>query len=426
MVPAAARANTERGLAIVTEPVGVEPRARAERGPNAWARAELRRAGARLRPYRTAILVYLGTRVLLLAVAIFNSATRHLGVLDQVVNWDGRWYRALAEHGYATHLVHSQSTLGFFPLYPMVIRVLAYAFYWPTSHSLTWAITVAGVVVSTLGGLVATVLVQKLATGWWGEPIGRRAAVLFCLFPGSVVFSMVYAEGIMIPLAVGTILALERRRWVLAGVLAGIATATEPEAALLVLVCAISAAREVRRSGWSVRAARRSLLAPLLSVSGIGAFAVFLWAWTGTPFATLIAQRDGWQEKSEPLAFVHLVQMLGSEISFAHFDHPTINLNVVVGVAGGITLLAMLAMVFKARHSMSLEAIVWTLGISWLGLTAVYPFSPNPRVLITGFPAVLVVARYVRGRTWSLLCVASGVSLAGMAALTFIGTTLRP
>ena len=53
----------------------------------------------------------------------------------------------------------------------------------------------------------------------------------------------------MLPLAAGCILALQRRRWVLAGVLAGIATATEPEALVLVLVCAVSAALELRRSG---------------------------------------------------------------------------------------------------------------------------------------------------------------------------------
>ena len=50
--------------------------------------------------------------------------------------------------------------------------------------------------------------------------------MIFCLFPGSIVFSMVYAEGLLIPLAAGCILALQRRRWVMAGALAGLATAT--------------------------------------------------------------------------------------------------------------------------------------------------------------------------------------------------------
>jgi hypothetical protein len=280
--------------------------------------------------------------------------------------------------------------------------------------------------VSVIGGLVATVLVQKLATGWWEEASGRRAAILFAVFPGSVVFSMVYAEGIFIPLAIGTILALERRRWLTAGVLAGLASATEPEALILVIVCAIAALLELRRGGWRDRGARRSLLAPLLSVAGGAALLSYLWARTGSPFATAIAQRDGWHEHSDPLALVHLITKLGSQISFTHFNHPTINLNLVSGLLGAIALFAMLALVWRSRREMSVEAIVWTLGISFVALTAAYPFSANPRVLITAFPAVMVVGRYVSGRRFALLAAISCAGLAGLGLLTFVGKTLRP
>jgi hypothetical protein len=396
------------------------------RSPRVRAPAWLRHAAAAAQPYRTAIIVYLGTRALILAIAIVRGALGHHHVLNELSHWDGLWYRTLTHHGYPDHVTHVQSTLGFFPLYPLVLWAVAHVFYWPTSHSFVWAVMYAGVFVSMVGGLAATVLAQKLATRWWDEATGRRAAVLFCLFPGSVLFSMLYAEGIMIPLAMGTILALERRRWMLAGVLAGLATATEPEALVLILVCAVSAGRELRRRGWGDAAARRSLLAPLLSLSGVGAFATFLWAWTGTPFANLIAQHDGWREKTDPLALVHLVQMLAAEISFTHFNHPTINLNVVVGVAGGVALIATLVLMFRSRREISTEAIVWTLGISFLALTSAYPLTANPRLLITAFPALLVVGYYVRGRAWSVLALASGLSLAVLSALTFVGTTLRP
>lgn len=385
-----------------------------------------RRAAAWLRPYRAAILVYLGTRGMLLAIAIVNGALRHHAVPRELANWDGLWYRDVAAYGYPPYAAHIETTLGFYPLYPLVLWVVAHALWWPTSHSFIWALTYAGVAISIVGGLIATVLVQRLASGWWDDSSGRRAALLFCLFPGSVVFTMVYAEGIMLPLAIGTILALERRRWLLAGVLAGLATAAEPEALVLVLVCAVSAAMELRRHGWRLAAARRSLLAPLLSVSGAVAFAAYLWARTGTPFANLIAQHDGWKEKSSPLALVHLVRRLGSEISLSHFNHPTINLNLVVGVAGAVALVVMLVLVFRSRREISVEAIVWTLGISLLAVTSEYPFSPNPRVLITAFPAVLVLARYASGRSWRVLAWTNGVLLAGMGLLTLVGTTLRP
>jgi hypothetical protein len=361
----------------------------------------------------------------LLLVALVDGMVRHHAFTHELAQWDGLWYRMLAAHGYPTHVSHLQTTLGFFPLYPLVVWAVSHAFVVPIAHYGILSTTVAGVIVAGVGGLVATVLVQRLATGWWGERTGRKAVLIFCLFPGSVVFSMVYAEGILLPLAAGCILALQKRRWVLAGVLAGLATATEPEAVVLVVVCAVSAALELRRRGLWDRAARRSPIAPALSVVGVGLFASFLWVWTGSPFASLIAQRDGWSEKTDVLALGHLAEVNADQISFSHFNHPTINLNLVVGLAGALVLIILLTLVVRNRREMSVEAIVWTFGISWLAMTSEYT-PPNPRLLITAFPAVIVLARYVRGKWWTALLCANGVMLAGLSALTFVGTTLRP
>ena len=379
------------------------------------------RAAAAISSARFALIVYLSTRALLMVVAVVNGTLRHHAFTHELSQWDGLWYRELADHGYPTHVVHEQSTLGFFPLFPLVVWAVSHTFVVPIAHYEILSTTVAGVIVSGIGGLIATVLVGKLAESWWGEQASRRAILLFCLFPGSVVFSMVYAEGLMIPLAAGCILALQRRRWVLAGALAGLATAAEPQALVLVLVCAVSAALEARRN----RSHLRALLAPALSLVGAASFAAFLWIWTGSPFASLIAQRDGWSEKTDPLALVHLTEQLGDQISLHHFNHPTIDLNLVVGLGGAILLIGLLVLVLRNRREMSIEAIVYTLGIAWLGMTSEY-VPPMPRLLITAFPAVIVVARYVRGRPFTALLWVNGIALAGLSALTFVGTTLRP
>jgi hypothetical protein len=378
------------------------------------------RAAAVLSGARFAIAVYLATRALLLIVALVNGTLRHHAFTHELAQWDGLWYRELANHGYPDHVVHFQSTLGFFPVYPMVVWLVSHAAVMPFAHYEILSTTIAGVIVAGIGGLIATVLVGRLAEGWWGERAARRAVLLFCLFPGSVVFSMVYAEGVMIPLAAGCILALQRKRWLLAGALAAVATATEPQALVLVIVCAVSAALELRRTR-SVR----PLVAPALSVLGAGAFAGFLWIWTGSPFASLIAQRDGWSEKTDVFALAHLAEQLADQISFRHFNHPTIDLNLVVGLGGAIVLIGLLVLVVRNWQEMSVEAIVYTLGIAWLGMTSEY-VPPMPRLLITAFPAVIVVARYVRGRPFTALLWVNGIALAGLSALTFVGTTLRP
>ena len=82
-------------------------------------------------------------------------------------------------------------------------------------------------------------------------------------------------------------------------------------------------------------------------------------------------------------------------------------------------------LVFRARRTISPEAIVWTLGISYLALTSEY-VPPNPRMLITAFPALMLVAHYAKGKWFTWLAWANGVLLVGLSLLTFYGVTLRP
>lgn len=374
---------------------------------------------------RFAFIVFMATRLVLLLVALIDGRLRHVPFINTLTNWDGFWYRTIAGSGYPQVIPHYQSDLGFFPLYPMVSRVFSYLFHWTTQYGTPGALTVAGVLVSTAGGFVSVVLIQRLATEWWDAQAGRRAVLLFCLFPGSIVFTMVYAEGIAIPLAIGCIYALSRRRWVLAGVLAGLATAAEPEALILCVVCAVSALLEWRRQGWQLRPALRSFSAPTLSPLGALGFGIFLWAWTGSPFASFNVQHKYWHESTTPLALVHDATTLASEVNWHHLGRSQINLNYVVGLVGAVLLAVMLVLLYRQRRRVSVEAIVWTLGITFLMVTS-SNVPPNPRLLITAFPLLMVVAYYVRGKWFRVLLGVNAILFVGLSALTFVGLTLRP
>ncbi|HEX3688869.1 MAG TPA: hypothetical protein VHV28_04205, partial [Solirubrobacteraceae bacterium] len=121
----------------------------------------------------------------------------------------------------------------------------------------------------------------------------------------------------------------------------------------------------------------------------------------------------------------NMANRLSHEIDFSHFDQPTINLNLIVGLIGGVVLLIWLVLVFRSRREISPEAILWTLAIAFLAYTS-SNVPPLPRMLITAFPALMVVGRYVRGRWFSVLVWLNGLLLAGLSMLTFWGFTLRP
>jgi hypothetical protein len=426
LVPSSSRSRLAGpGSDGVLERPGIWRRA-SERVPSGWRES----MAGRFTTVRFALTVYFGTRVLLLVVALINGALRHVPLTMELANWDGLWFRSVANFGttlggYPHYISTLQTNLGFLPLYPLSMRGLSYLLLWSTPYGRIGAITVAGILISTIGGAVTTVLVQRMATDWWDESAGRRAVLLLCLFPGSVIFSMVYAEGIAIPLAAGCLYALQKRRWVLAGVLAGLNTAVEPEAFVLILACGVTALLELRRQGWSLRRAARAFWAPFLSVWGAVGFGAFLWAWTGSPFASFTAQHEGWHEKTSALALWHDVTTLASQWTWSNLAEPKVNLNLVVGLIGAVLLIVMLVLMLRQWRVVPIGAVIWTLGIAFITLTS-WNIAPNPRLLITAFPALMALAYYLKGRWFTVVLWVNGFLLAGLSAITFVGLTLRP
>jgi hypothetical protein len=383
---------------------------------SARAPARIALATRTLGPVGFAAVVYVASRILLLVIALGAGAVQHLSLTAELGRWDGTWYGQIASLGYPHHAPPGPNRLGFFPLLPMTMWLVAHL---PGPLN---SVIFSGVLVSCVGGFVATVLVGRLAEGWWGEAAARRAVILFCLFPGSIVFLMAYGEGLLIPLAAGCLLALQARRWVLAGVLAGFATAVQPDAVALIVACAVGALLELRRHGWP---AIKSLLAPVLSVTGLAAFAVFLWSWTGSPFTTLHVQQNGWGEHITPLALVHQGRVLVAELERQSLHYININLGPAAAVFGALILLTGLVLLFRSPRRISPVAMAYTLTIAVLSvLSANVP--PNARILITAFPAVLVFAYRAGRRSWPWVIGVSIFLLVVMSTLTYGGRSLTP
>jgi hypothetical protein len=368
------------------------------------------------------ILIYVLSRLVLMGAALFSDAVfpyvqngkNNLSL--ELANWDGFWYVHIATLGYPTVVIHGQTNLGFLPLFPATI--------WLVAHIFSISYVIAGYSIAVVGGLVATLIVQQLATDWWGPVIARKAATAFILFPGTIVFSMVYSEGLLIPIIAGLILALSRKRWVLAGILAGAATAIGPDALSLIPMCAGAALLELRRAGWRDHEARRSLWAPVLSPVGVGLAAVFFWIWAGSPLADYTAQATGWKEKTSLFAIPHqlaeVINGMGFRFSFWH-----VNLNIWVGLFGVVFLLVGLKYLWRDRALVSLPVLFFCWAMAFLTLTS-WGVPPNPRMLITAFPVVIVYARVLRGRAWTAYLVASSILFVVLSTLTYTGSLLRP
>ena len=128
---------------------------------------------------------------------------------------------------------------AFFPLYPFLMRLLA----WPLAVlGLTpiGTATLAGVVISMLGALAGALAIFELARDELGPDGGLRAAFYLLIFPSSFFLAVVYTEGLFVGLAFSSLLLLRRghRGW--AAVVAVLATFTRAVGVALVVPLLIS------------------------------------------------------------------------------------------------------------------------------------------------------------------------------------------
>jgi hypothetical protein len=384
---------------------------------------EAMKTGLSASTLRYTLYLYIASRLLFLAIAAVEVATQHTSLQSSMSHWDGFWYLKTTAQWY-DHTIYKHAgqyeTLGFMPGYPLLIWVIA--------HVTQIGNFGAGLLISLVSGGVATVLIGRLAVEWWGEAAGRRAILFWCFFPGTIVFSMVYTEGLQLALVSGAIILLQRKRWLWAGVLCGFATAIAPAALAVIPMCAVAAWRELRARGWHDRKAQRSLIAVILAPLGAIGFGIFLWHWTGTPFADYRAQHNAWSESSTPLAIPRVVGSFVRQLYISGVgDHGPggIDLNGVAAILGTAFLLWGLWLLWQNRDRVPLTALVWTACVSVLALTS-SKTPPNPRLLIVAFPVVMVVGATLTGRAYRKAMVINVALTLVMSYFTYVGLWLRP
>jgi len=337
------------------------------------------------RPLAAPLLAYAASRVLTTCAVLLAASASHQSVHRVFTVWDGRWYEKIALHGYPTNVpqgdfyLHTgrqvQSAVAFFPLYPLLVRVL--------DKVLPGDAAVAGIVLSLLIGAAATVLVWIVADKVAGRRVADRAAILFAFSPGAFVLSLVYAEGLLVLLSAGALLALLERRWLLAGVLAALASATRPNATAVALACAWAAGVAIwQRREW------RALVAPVLAPVGMLAFFVFLWWHSGEAFMWFRVESQGWGERID-LGWYNL-SIVGHVIT-----DPLHNPNNIVLVVSMVSAIVLMVVLVRAK----LPAVFNVYAISGLCLVLASHINARPRFIFVAFPIVIALAKVIRRQT---------------------------
>jgi hypothetical protein len=354
------------------------------------------------------VAAYLLSRVatLVAACGIAVISTSSLGSV--MARWDGGWYLSIVRDGYPSFVppgvgVAAQSSIAFFPGYPLLIRA--------SSAPFGLSPVFAGCAVSLLAGLAATVGLWQLAVRLSDEGTADRSVVLFAFFPSAFVLSMVYADALFIALSVWCLLALLDRRWLAAGVAAAAAGLVRPTAVALCVACAWGAVVAIRNGGsW------RALVAPALAPWGALLYLGYIWIHTGDAVAFFELESRGWGNHLDlgasniRAALSHLGEMrLTFFVALVAF--------IVGGMGAGLWLL-----IRWRAPGVVVAYVSVVVGLSILGSNPV----SMPRFLLAAFPLLIPLARRLSYRTTMAVAATSGVLMTTHFFVTGLSRHLPP
>src|SRR3990172_10131167 len=169
--------------------------------------------------------------------------------LNRQVAWDSEYYVGIAVGGYADpeagQVVNPATGLpviknySFFPLYPYLMRGLAYPLSVLGLNPIATA-SLAGVVITLVGTLAGMVALWHLTQEHFGEDSAFRAVFYLLIFPTGFFLAQVYTEGLFIGLSFWCLLLLKRQNLFWASVLAVFAAWARAHGGLLAIPIGIA------------------------------------------------------------------------------------------------------------------------------------------------------------------------------------------
>ena len=168
-------------------------------------------------------------------------------LLSRWYRWDAAWYLRIAGNGpqmgyshYTENSAHAYGAFAFFPLYPLVVRLAALVVPGaldtvPAGGAPRSQLLIAALIASNIAFVLALLALYLLVKARAGPPAARRAVLLMCLFPTTIFFSAPYSESLFLLWLVLFFLALDRRRWWVAGLCGALAAATRSLGVALVV-----------------------------------------------------------------------------------------------------------------------------------------------------------------------------------------------
>ncbi|HEX6474565.1 MAG TPA: mannosyltransferase family protein [Candidatus Limnocylindria bacterium] len=334
-------------------------------------------------------------------------------VLNSHVSFDSEYYLSIAVGGYDDPDVTQMSpedgsgelalNYAFMPAYPIAMRLIAGPLQ-ALGLAPMAAASVAGVTLSLLAALIASLALFSIARRHLGDGAGVRAAFYLLVFPTGFFLAQVYTEAFFLALSLGSLALLDQRRPLLAGIAAVLATLTRPVGVLLAIPIAMTLVAGLLRRGDDQEPEARGLrdLAIWTAAALLPVAAYLVWSASplGQAFTTVQSQYFGQQ----PLAFEQAWNNWRDALAGWDELLPETRLYYVLELAA--VGLAVVASLWALRRWPAIA--VFSLAVVLIPLTTGAPQSMARYVLAAPSIFLLLAAlgeRVAFDRTWTLVSV---------------------
>jgi hypothetical protein len=288
---------------------------------------------------------------------------------------DGNWYMSISQLGYDRRPYSSerQANWAFFPAYPLLLRAVS---------RLTGDMPLTGILLSTLLLLPALFLLHRTALAFGLDKAAADRTVFYvAAFPVSYFFSLPLTESLFLLLTVGSFYAAKRERWLIAGLLGALASATRVTGVLLFPALAL-----VYWETYRTLKPRLNFLPLLLVPTGLLSFMFFLYRTTGNAMAFRDITAEAWGRRPQFFLTTLLSYLAHPLVVAEPWDFRLLNfLAASAALACGLVLLK--------RRNWSLAC--YTLASTIVALSNAL-IQSQARYAMVVFPAFMVIASAAR------------------------------
>jgi Gpi18-like mannosyltransferase len=279
--------------------------------------------------------------------------------------WDAEHYIGIATDGY------SGTEPAFFPLYPLLIRLVGAA----TGNHL-----IAGLLISNAASFLSLLYLYKLVEHQFNRQVAHRAIFYVSIFPTAIFFSAVYTESLFLFLTVASFYYIRERHWLTAGILGFFAALTRVEGVLLVVpfliewVIALSEARSEWWK-WPLDTIVKPLAGLIAIPLGLGTYMAYLWVLRGDPLYFSHVQAHWGRHLAPPWVSIER----SFQLIFGH-QPPAVVANQLLEVTFTVLMIGVLILGFR-RLRVSY--------IAYMALSILVPLSTSSLLSMPRFALVL-------------------------------------